>query len=122
MGPSGDGVIVTQVVPHFKAPLPLVNDYRLAFKAFAPSQPFSFSSLEGYIAARILCRALKHISGPLNREGVIDALEQLGDFDIGLGEQLRLNSREHQACHRVWPSILRGGEVVPFQWSELKRP
>ena len=43
----------------------------------------------------------------------------LGEFDMGLGEPLRLGRDDHQASHRVWPTVLRGDKVVPFDWSEL---
>jgi hypothetical protein len=78
-----------------------------------------FGDLEGYIAARILTLALEKIQGSPTREAVIDALEGLGKFDIGLGETLYLSRTEHQASHRVWPTILRGGRFEPFQWSDI---
>ncbi len=49
----------------------------------------------------------------------MDALEGLGDFDIGLGVALRLAPDEHQASHTVWPTILRGGKIRPLDWAEL---
>lgn len=119
LGDRGDGVIVTQVVPHFDSALPIVGEYRKALKAWNPSTQPTFGSLEGYIAARILCRALKTIQGPLTKECIVNALEELGEFDMGLGQRLHLGPKEHQACHRVWPTILRGGKAVPFQWEEL---
>lgn len=119
LGDKGDGVVVTQVVPHFDSALPIVDEYRRALKAWNPSTQPTFGSLEGYIAARILRRALKTIQGPLTKEGIVNALEELGEFDMGLGQRLRLGPKDHQACHRVWPTILRGGKAVPLQWEEL---
>jgi branched-chain amino acid transport system substrate-binding protein len=119
LGKAGDGVIITQVVPHFDSDLPIVRSYRQALAAYQPSLEVSFSSLEGYAAARILFKGLKTIEGPVTREAVIDALEGLGDFDIGMGQPLRLDYREHQACHRVWPMVLVNGRPVPFKWSQL---
>ena len=40
-------------------------------------------------------------------------------IEMGLGETLRLGPDEHQACHRVWPTIIRDGKCVPFRWQEL---
>jgi hypothetical protein len=57
--------------------------------------------------------------GSPTREAVIDALEGLGRFDIGLGETLYLSRTEHQASHRVWPTILRGARFEPFQSSDI---
>jgi branched-chain amino acid transport system substrate-binding protein len=79
-----------------------------------------FGGLEGYIAARILTLALEKIQGPVTRETVIYALEGLGEFDIGLGETLHLSRTEHQASHQVWPTVLKGGRLVPFQWSDIR--
>ena len=120
LGEQGEGVIITQVVPHFDSDLPMVHEYRKALKAWNASTQPTFGSLEGYIAARILWRALDTIQGSLTKEGIVNALEGLGEFDMGLGQRLHLGPKEHQACHRVWPTILRGGKAVPFQWEELR--
>jgi ABC-type branched-subunit amino acid transport system substrate-binding protein len=116
---KGDGVIVTQVVPHFDSDVPVVREYRKALSAWQATAVPTFGSLEGYVAARILVRALGGIEGPITREGVVEALEGLGDFDIGLGVPLRLGADEHQASHTVWPTILRGGRIQPLDWAEL---
>ena len=50
---------------------------------------------------------------------LVDALEGLGEFDLGLGEPLRLSRTEHQASHHVWPTLLKGGQFAPFQWSDI---
>ena len=119
LGKSGEGVIITQVVPHFEADLPIVARYRRALHSWDPSTQPTFGSLEGYITTRIFLEGLHNIEGPLTREAVVTALEQLGDFDIGLGEPLHLSPDDHQACHRVWPTVIKNGEVIPFQWQDL---
>ena len=125
LGQKGEGVIVTQVVPHFDSDPPIVRAYREALAALNTQARPTFGSLEGYVAARILIRALRSIQGPpgppgpLTRETVVDALEGLGGFDIGLGVALRLAPDEHQASHTVWPTILRAGRIQPLDWAEL---
>jgi ABC-type branched-subunit amino acid transport system substrate-binding protein len=119
LGEHGDGVIVTQVVPHFDADLPIVAEYRKALESWRGEAKPTFGSLEGFIATRILCRALNTIEGPVTRDAIVDALEGLGQFDIGLGERLLLGPDEHQACHRVWPTIIRNGKIIPFEWEAL---
>jgi len=121
LGPAGEGVIVTQVVPHFEAELPIVRDYRAALRAADPKTDWSFGSLEGYVAARLLFRAMQSITGMPDREKVVEALEGLGTFDLGLGHELRLSKEEHQASHRVWPTVLRQGRYVPFGWEKWDR-
>ena len=85
-----------------------------------PSASADFGDLEGYIAARILTLALGKIQGLPTREAVVDALEGLGQFDLGLAEPLHLSRTEHQASHRVWLTLLKEGRFAPFQWSDLK--
>ena len=121
LGKSKEGVIVTQVVPHpADTSLALVRDYQADLRHSHPKAVPSFGSLEGYIAARIFVKALENISGTPSRESIIDAIERLGSFDIGLGEQLKLSAEEHQASHRIWPTILRDGEFVPLHWPEIR--
>jgi branched-chain amino acid transport system substrate-binding protein len=120
LGDTDAHIIVTQVVPHpSDSTVPIVREYQADLKNLDPSAEPGFGDFEGYIDARILTLALEKIAGAPTREAVIDALEGLGQFDIGLGEPLCLNRREHQACHRVWPTLLKGGRFVPFEWSDI---
>jgi len=120
LGKTDAHIIVTQVVPNpSDDTVPIVREYQADLKAMDPSARAGFSDLEGYIAARVLTLALEKIKGPPKREAVVSALEGLGQFDIGLGEPLYLSQTEHQASHRVWPTQLKGGCFVPFQWSDL---
>jgi hypothetical protein len=87
--------------------LPIVRECRADLKASGLSAAVGFGDLEGYIAARILTLALGKIEGPVTRETVVDVLERLGEFNIGLGEPLSLSRTKHQASHCVWPSVER---------------
>jgi ABC-type branched-subunit amino acid transport system substrate-binding protein len=119
LGADGEGVIITQVVPHYDAEVPIVAKFRKGLKEYLPQEKPSFGALEGYIVGNILIRSLTAIGGQLTRESIVDALEGVGEFDIGLGNLLNLNKTEHQASHQVWPTIIRNGDVVPLNWSEL---
>ena len=120
IGKMSPQVIVTQVVPHpQEKSLSMVNEYHADLIKLFPSATPTFGSLEGYIASRILIKALGEIKGQPNRENVIDALESLGTFDMGLGGSLQLSKQHHQASHRVWPTILRKGDFVSFRWENI---
>ena len=120
LGKTDARIIVTQVVPNpLDDTVPIVHQYQADLKAIDSSAQAGFGDLEGYIAARILTLALEKLKGPPTREAVVDALEGLGHFDIGLGEPLYLSRAEHQASHRVWSTQLQEGSFVPFQWSDL---
>ncbi len=120
LGTRIEGVIVTQVVPHpDDATLPIVRQYRDDLRAWGGNARPTFASLEGYVAARILAAALARLHGEPTREGIIDALEGLGTFDLGLGHPLQLDRQRHQASGTVWPTLLRQGRFVPFAWSDI---
>lgn len=118
-GDAAEGVIVTQVVPPPTGDLPIAREYRAALAAYSPAELPTHVSFEGYIAARILTRALRNLDATPTRENVVEALLSLGEFDIGLGQPLRLAPDEHQACHTVWPTIIHAGRVEPFDWADL---
>ncbi len=114
------GVLMSQVVPDpFSSPLPLVREYRADLAQLDSEWQPSSVSLEGYIAARILLKALQNSSPPLNREKIIQALEELENFDIGLGISLLLSPEEHQASHQVWLTQLQQGRFIPFDWRRI---
>lgn len=120
LGENVKGVVVTQVVPHPEnLSLSVVKEYRDALTAFAPDVLPSFGSLEGYIAAKIMTKALKTISGQPTRESLIDALEALGKFDAGVGHSLYFDANSHQASHMVWPTRLEKGKFVSFEWPDI---
>jgi ABC-type branched-subunit amino acid transport system substrate-binding protein len=120
LGDTGEGVIVTQVVPDFNSDLPGVIEYRQAMKTYAPDKSSGFVSLEGYIVAKIFVEGLKNSGSEQTRESIIDGLQSLSNLDVGIGETLKYGASEHQGSHKVWPTIIRGGKYVSFDWAELK--
>jgi branched-chain amino acid transport system substrate-binding protein len=120
LGKTDAPVVVMQVVPSpLDMSLPIVREYVADLHALDSSATPSFGDLEGYIAARIFIKALEQIKGVPTRESIVNAIEGLGKFDIGLGEPLDLGPEEHQACHRVWSTILKNGAFTPFQWKDI---
>jgi ABC-type branched-subunit amino acid transport system substrate-binding protein len=112
--------LVTQVVPHpLESNLPVVKEFRQDLQASDSKRTPTFGSLEGYIAARILVRALLTMIEPITADTVSPALEQLGTFDQGLKHPLQLDTSHHLANHQVWATQLKGGKVIPFDWKNL---
>ncbi len=119
LGVEADGVVITEVLPHFLGNAPLAVSYRSAMHSLDDQLPFSFGSFEGYTVATILIRALERIEGPVSRQEIALALEGLNAFDIGLETTLTLGPNDHQASSKVWPVIFTGGQAVALEWSEL---
>ncbi|MBN2307595.1 MAG: ABC transporter substrate-binding protein [Candidatus Hydrogenedentes bacterium] len=119
LGPLAEGVVVTQVLPHYDSDVPIAPEYHRALEAYAPDMRPSFRSFEGYVATRMFLLALGSIDGKPTKGSVITALEGLGQFDLGVGEPLSLGPGDHQACDRTWPNVIMDGKVVPCSWDDL---
>lgn len=122
LGELGEGVVVTQVVPHFESDLPVVREYRRDLEEYAADAEPGFTSLEGYIAARIFVEGLRRAGPAVDREGIVDAIEGLRSLDIGLGVPISYGPSDHQGSDTVWPTVLRNGRYVPLDWADLGRP
>jgi hypothetical protein len=61
----------------------VVAEHRAALKAAAPNAEPSFSSLEGFVSAKVLVAGLQRAPARLSREDLIAGLEQLGNHDLG---------------------------------------
>jgi len=114
-----EGVVVTQVVPYYDTESPGVAEYRADISAFDGGD-YSFTSLEGYIAARLFSRALVINGHELDTEALRGTLDSaVRDLDIGIGTLLNFSSTNHQASQTVWGSVIQadGSFKVPFTWS-----
>jgi ABC-type branched-subunit amino acid transport system substrate-binding protein len=52
-------------------------------KQYAPNEPLSFTTLEGFIAGKITVEAIKKAGKNPTREKVIQALNSMGQYDLG---------------------------------------
>jgi branched-chain amino acid transport system substrate-binding protein len=85
LGPDGPGIGISQVVPFpWQQSNPLVGEYIKALKK-AGIADANFSSLEGYIAAKVFVEGLRRAGADLTRDRFIKALEtiNLTNYDIG---------------------------------------
>jgi branched-chain amino acid transport system substrate-binding protein len=119
LGPKyTDGVIVTQVVPALEGYSSLILEYKAALAKYFPGEVPDYVSLEGYIAAGLLAEGLKRAGPQLDTEKVVEALESVRDFDMGLGTPLSFGRTEHQGSHKVWGTQLN--EAGHYQALDLQ--
>jgi serine/threonine protein kinase/ABC-type branched-subunit amino acid transport system substrate-binding protein len=100
------GVIVTQVVPFHGSSATSVLQYRDHLALFFPEERSGFVSLEGYIAAKLLCAALEKAGPELTTEKLVEAIESIHNMDFGLGAPINFGPSEHQGSHKVWATVL----------------
>ena len=114
--------MVTQVVPYYRSQAQGITDYRQDM-ARLDGGGSSFTSLEGYIAARLFVEALK-LTPQINDATLVETLNtKIVDLDIGIGTLLSFSPSSHQASHTVWGSRIAadGTFTVPFVWDATRR-
>lgn len=83
LGEAGRGVGISQVVPYPWVTLSsVVKEYHESFVREGKGIP-SFTSLEGFISAKVLVEGLRRAGPQPTREKFIDAMESISDFDVG---------------------------------------
>lgn len=110
LGDSGNGVIVSQVVPYPWDPsLSLTYEFRDVLKNFAPQAQPTFVNLEGYMAAKTLVAALNRAGRDLTREKLIATLEGMHQIDLG-GLIIGFSPDNHNASRQVQLTVIIGND------------
>jgi ABC-type branched-subunit amino acid transport system substrate-binding protein len=113
LGESGRGVGISQVVPFpWNLSAPVVKEYQRNFVAHAGNDNYNFSSLEGYIAAKVFVEGLRRAGPQPTREGFVTALETLRDFDVG-GFNVTYTPTDHNGSKFIELTVIgREGRIL----------
>ncbi len=108
LGKDGAGVVVSQVMPSpYNAARPIAREFAEAVKAAGKDASVNFSSMEGYVAARVLVEGLKRAGGKPSRESLVSGLEGIGTQSMG-GFAVAFSPTSHVASSFVELSMLTG--------------
>lgn len=112
LGDAGSGVTISQVVPFPYTPSSgIVREYQKQM-AEAGQKDLDFSSLEGFLAARVLVEGLRRAGRNLTREGLVTALESMNNYDMG-GFSVNYSPENHEGSRFTDLTIIgRGGRFV----------
>ena len=119
LGPAGEGVVVTQVVPFPRdTRIPVVAEYQAAIREIDSSAQPGFISLEGYLAGRLVVEALRASAdpggAPPTRETFLKFLEEAGPIDLG-GFRVEYGPGDNQGSDAVFLTVIRGGRFVAVE-------
>lgn len=108
LGKDGAGVVVSQVMPSPYSPArPIAREFADAVKKAGNVQA-NFSSMEGYLAAKIVTEGLRRAGARSgSREGLIQGIEAIGSQSLG-GFQVNFSAANHVASSFVELSMLTG--------------
>ena len=109
LGKDGAGVVVSQVVPSpYNPARPIAREFVAAAKSGKVQA--NFSSMEGYLAAKLFSEGLRRVSGKPTREALVTALESIQE-DFG-GYRVTFGPQDHVASNFVELSMLTGDGKV----------
>ncbi|MBK7263884.1 MAG: ABC transporter substrate-binding protein [Rubrivivax sp.] len=112
LGPEARGIMISQVMPMpFSTTTGIAREYLDAVKRGGGSNPPNYSSMEGYVAARVFAEGLRRAGRSVTRESLVAALESLQRFDLG-GFTVDFNPRDHTGSNYVDLTMLTGDGKV----------
>ena len=107
LGEASIGITVAQVVPNPSNPaIPLVRAYQSAIKKLGDVE-VGYSSLEGYVNARILIEALRRAGRNATREKLAEAMHSMRPYDLG-GFEVRYGPNDHSGTDFVELTYFNG--------------
>jgi ABC-type branched-subunit amino acid transport system substrate-binding protein len=112
LGEAGRGVGITQVVPFpWNAGVPVVKEYQRLLGAATGKTDYSFTSLEGFIAAKVLVEGLRRTGPNLTRERFVSTMESL-NYDTG-GFVVGYSPADHSGSHFVELTVIsKDGRIL----------
>jgi branched-chain amino acid transport system substrate-binding protein len=108
LGADARGVVVSQVMPFPYAPITGISGEYLAAGRAAAADKFdpNYSSMEGYVAAKMMVEALRR-GGAASVEALIGAMESMREFNLG-GFFVDFGPQKHTGSKYVDLVILSG--------------
>jgi ABC-type branched-subunit amino acid transport system substrate-binding protein len=106
LGKEAHGVMVTQVMPYpYSTASGIAREYLQALRQAGGTAKPNYSSMEGYVAARVFVEGLRRAGKNPGRDDLINGLEALQRFDLG-GFQVNFGPRSHVASQFVELTML----------------
>ncbi|MDP9996173.1 ABC-type branched-subunit amino acid transport system substrate-binding protein [Variovorax boronicumulans] len=108
LGKEAAGVMVTQVVPSPYNPAnAITREFVEAVRKAGGGASANFSSMEGYLAAKVLTEGLRKASGKLTRDSLVTGLESIDRQQFG-GFEVSFSAKNHVGSKFVELSMLTG--------------
>ncbi|MFM2050660.1 MAG: hypothetical protein RL682_1151 [Pseudomonadota bacterium] len=108
LGKEGAGVVVSQVMPSpYSSAKPIAREFQEAVRKANGAVQANFSSMEGFLAAKVVAEGLRRGGVKAGREGLITGLESMGNLSLG-GYNVNFSRTEHVASSFVELSMLTG--------------
>ncbi|MFN3495063.1 MAG: ABC transporter substrate-binding protein [Hydrogenophaga sp.] len=112
LGKDGAGVVVSQVVPTpYRTTQPITREFLEAVAKGGNRVQPNFSTMEGYLAAKLFTEGLRRAGARPTRQSFISGMESIGELSLG-GFSVSLSPTDHVASSFVGLSMLSGDGKV----------
>jgi ABC-type branched-subunit amino acid transport system substrate-binding protein len=106
LGREGRGIMVSQVMPFpFSTTTPISREYLDAVGKAGPEAQPNYSSMEGYLSAKVFAEGLRRAGRNPTRDSLVNALESIQNANFG-GFRVDFSPKDHVASHFVDLSML----------------
>jgi len=96
-GGEASGIGISQVVPFpWNRRLPVVAEYQRLMRRRSPDAHFGFTSLEGFLAARLITEGLQRAGPQPSRQALVRGLESIRGLDLG-GFRIDFGPKDREA-------------------------
>jgi branched-chain amino acid transport system substrate-binding protein len=108
LGADGAGVVVSQVMPYpYTQSMSITREYLAAVAKAGPTFKANYSSMEGYLVAKVFAEGLKRAGRNPNAEAIVAGLESIRNADFG-GFSVSFGPNDRVASKFVDISMLTG--------------
>jgi ABC-type branched-subunit amino acid transport system substrate-binding protein len=112
LGADGVGVAISQVMPYpYTQASAITREFHAAVAKSGGAVKVNYSSLEGYLAAKVFTEGLKRAGRNPTRDQLVAGLESIQRADFG-GFAVDFGARDHTASNYVDLSMLTGDGKV----------
>lgn len=117
--PMTQDVIVSQVVPNYQND---TSDVVVAYNKLIQKNGAmpGFTSLEGYVTARVFIAGLLAHQGPFTPDSLVSAFEHLPNLSLGIGAASGFSPTNHQYSGSVWGTAINadGSFTNLYFWAD----
>jgi branched-chain amino acid transport system substrate-binding protein len=108
LGADGAGVVISQVMPYpYTQSVGITREYLAAVAKAGGSYKPNYSSMEGYMVAKVFAEGLKRAGRSPNADAIVAGIEGIRNTDFG-GFSVSFSPNDHVASRYVDISMLTG--------------
>ena len=109
-----DNLIFSQVVPSYtNTSIEVIREYETLMKKYYPNKQLGFISLEAFLAAKTMVKALLRVQGELTREKFLVKLKTLAP---GVLKGLNIQYKDSQLLNKVYLFEYKNNKFIEIQY------